>query len=43
MSQKSALTPGECALEDSGGYMNQPLSGATPASNAKTSINPPNT
>ncbi len=42
-SQKSELIPGEPSVEASGGYMNQPLSGAIPASSATISIEPPST
>ena len=40
-SQTSALMPGVKGCEDSGVYMNQPLSGATPASMAPIRIEPP--
>ena len=40
--QTSALMPGVCALPDNGVYMNQPPSGATPASSATIRMIPPN-
>ena len=43
ISQKSELIPGAPMVEDSGGYMNQPLSGAIPASSEKIIIDPPKT
>jgi len=42
-SQKSELIPGLPMVDDSGGYMNQPLSGATPATSAKISMELPKT
>src|SRR5690554_119530 len=40
-SQTSALMPGEWVPDDSGVYMNQPESGATPAASAASSMMPP--
>ena len=41
-SQTSALTPGVNGRLDSGVYMNQPLSGASPSASAPIRIEPPN-
>ena len=41
-SQKSALSPGECARLVSGGYMNQPPSGARPTNTVQKNAAPPN-
>ena len=41
ISQKSVLMPGECSGPVSGGYMNQPPSGAMPKNSATSSIAPP--
>ena len=40
-SQKSAPTPGECSALVSGGYMNQPPSGATPKKSVQKNARPP--
>jgi len=40
-SQKSAFMPGEKAVDDSGGYMNQPPFGARPKNSEQKKARPP--